>query len=186
MKKAVLVLVVLLVALMLTGCQVLHLSLWGEKCKVPWGEEPVTGVELGPLFAEASDITGVQVGGGVAFGDSDIRGVQVGGMRAYGTDDVTGIQIGGLRADGAGNVSGLQIAGGLNRAKRVRGVQLGLVNWCDDLSGTQIGLINISKNHKFPFIPFINIRSGKKDEPAVPNQATKTPSHQERKNESTK
>ena len=53
----------------------------------------------------------------------------------------------------------------MNCAERMRGVQIGLVNWCDDLSGVQIGLVNISKGHKFPCIPFINIRSGKKKEP---------------------
>ena len=60
-----------------------------------------------------------------------------------------------------GDVTGMQLAAVVNVASRVRGVQFGLINWCDNLSGFQIGLLNFSTKHRFPLVPFINIRSAK-------------------------
>ena len=83
MKKAIYVAAVLAVMLMATGCQVFHLSLWGEALKLPWGERPVTGLELG-LLADAPEVTGMQLGVVLAVGQGDGTGLQFAGFGAGG------------------------------------------------------------------------------------------------------
>ena len=56
----------------------------------------------------------------------------------------------------AGEATGLQLAAALNRTERMRGLQIALVNWTDDLDGVQIGLININRNGWIPFLPLFN------------------------------
>ena len=55
-----------------------------------------------------------------------------------------------------GDGIGFQFSALLNRAKRMRGLQISLVNWTDDLDGFQIGLININRNGRIPFLPLFN------------------------------
>ncbi len=55
-----------------------------------------------------------------------------------------------------GDFDGVLVGVGFNKAERVRGFQLGLVNIADDLTGVQLGLVNIDKNGRK--IPILNWR----------------------------
>ena len=44
----------------------------------------------------------------------------------------------------------------MNNAKKVYGLQLGLVNLSED-AAFQIGLVNYIKNSKVPFLPILNV-----------------------------
>jgi hypothetical protein len=43
-----------------------------------------------------------------------------------------------------------------NYAKKLDGLQMGLVNVCDDLAGVQVGLINIVRREKMSIMPLLN------------------------------
>ncbi|WP_165958007.1 carboxypeptidase-like regulatory domain-containing protein [Segetibacter sp. 3557_3] len=120
----------------------------------------MTGVQVGginnTLLAAA---TGVQVAGISNIVRERFAGVQVAGLYNHVSDTVSGIQVagvsnftkekvGGVQIAGIGNLAnremdGVQIAGIFNYAKRLRGVQIGLINIADTSDGYSIGLLNI-------------------------------------------
>ena len=99
------------------------------------------------MINSAGDFSGVQVAivgnlaGRVALGEPT-NPVSRGGQ----------IAVVGNEAD---EIYGLQAAGLYNRAKWVRGVQIGVFNWTDRLSGVQIGLINVNREGPLLFFPII-------------------------------
>ena len=58
--------------------------------------------------------------------------------------DSQGLAVGAVAT--TGDFLGMQAGLAFNKAARVRGFQLGLVNIADDLTGVQLGVINIDKN----------------------------------------
>jgi hypothetical protein len=85
-----------------------------------------------------------------------------------------GILVAGLKADAA-SVEGITVAGLLNRSRdfdgigvslhnsvsgMLRGLQVGLVNYAEDLRGVQIGLINHVPSNPWPlrWLPLVNFR----------------------------
>jgi len=96
-------------------------------------------------------------------------GFQAGGIYNHVADSVKGVQaagvanfarrkLGGAQFAGVGNVSnketdGVQVAGVFNYSKKLRGVQIGLINIADTSEGYSIGLINIiiKGYHKLSF-----------------------------------
>jgi len=65
-----------------------------------------------------------------------------GGIQAYVDGQVSGAIIGGL-ASHCGDMTGVQISGIINKAKSVKGVQLGCVNIAKE--GLQFGLLNYNE-----------------------------------------
>ena len=55
-----------------------------------------------------------------------------------------------------GKLSGVQI-GIVNFARKGAGLQLGGLNFCDDLCGVQIGVINYSAKSSVPVLPILNM-----------------------------
>lgn len=128
----------------------------------------VTGVQVGGITNNVLNNTyGLQIGGVSNFIKGDLDGLQVGGVYNHAAGFVKGMQIGGVgnfskekvsgvQVAGVGNVanrdmSGVQIGGVFNYAKRMKGVQIGLINIADTSSGFSIGLINVVLKgyHKF-------------------------------------
>lgn len=71
-----------------------------------------------------------------------------GGFQAAGIANYTGKKFSGFEVAGIGNVArqtmnGVQIAGVFNYAKKMNGLQIGLINISDSSNGFSIGLINI-------------------------------------------
>src|SRR4029079_11228249 len=96
---------------------------------------------------------GFQVGGVYNHVADSVKGVQIAGVANFARRKLSGVQIAGV-----GNVSnketdGVQIAGVFNYSKKLKGVQIGLINIADTSAGYSIGLINIiiKGYHKLSF-----------------------------------
>jgi hypothetical protein len=96
---------------------------------------------------------GFQVGGVYNHVADSVKGVQAAGVANFARRKLSGVQFAGV-----GNVSnketdGVQIAGVFNYSKKLRGVQIGLINIADTSEGYSIGLINviIKGYHKLSF-----------------------------------
>jgi len=96
---------------------------------------------------------GFQVGGVYNHVSDSVKGVQAAGVANFARRKLSGVQFAGV-----GNVSnketdGAQIAGVFNYSKKLRGVQIGLINIADTSGGYSIGLINIiiKGYHKLSF-----------------------------------
>ncbi len=122
----------------------------------------VAGVEIGGVLnINRKNITGVQVGGFGNITGNATKGLQVAGFFNHNFGKVAGVQIAGFYnnvcdtvegAQMAGfanittkSVHGIQVAGFFNYAKKVNGVQIGVVNIADTISGISIGVFNIIK-----------------------------------------
>ena len=96
---------------------------------------------------------GFQIGGVYNHVADSVKGVQAAGVANFARRKLSGAQFAGV-----GNVSnketdGVQIAGVFNYSKKLRGVQIGLINIADTSAGYSIGLINIIVKgyHKLSF-----------------------------------
>ncbi len=91
----------------------------------------------------------------------EVRGAQVsvGALSMNRAESVSGLQLNaGLVGNLADDVDGVQLAATCNLARRVRGLQLGLVNYCRSLSGLQLGLVNIVAESRLPACPLVGAR----------------------------
>ncbi len=71
------------------------------------------------------------------------RGVQVAGIANFNGKKMSGVQIAGIGNVARQSMNGAQIASIVNYAKKVNGLQIGLINIADSSNGFSIGLINI-------------------------------------------
>lgn len=112
------------------------------------------GVQISGVYGHiAGSAEGLQISGVANFADSNVQGWQIGGVANYVSKKTNGVQISGVANISAKEINGVQISGVFNYAKKLKGVQLGLINICDTSEGYSIGLINISRNgyHKLSF-----------------------------------
>lgn len=120
------------------------------------------GVQVAGVHNMVLDsVTGVQVGGVVNFVKGSFTGGQIGGVINYTNHAVTGLQVAGVGNVSGREMNGVQIGGVFNYAKKLNGVQIGLINISDSSDGYSIGLINVVLKgyHKLAFystevIPF--------------------------------
>ncbi len=98
-------------------------------------------------------MTGLQVAGVYNHVTDSVRGVQVSGIANFSSKKIQGIQIAGVANVSRREVKGVQLAGVVNYTKRLKGVQIGLINIADTSDGYSIGLINIVLKgyHKLSF-----------------------------------
>lgn len=97
--------------------------------------------------------SGFQVGG-IYNGVSDsVKGMQAAGIANFARRKLSGVQVAGVGNFSNKETSGVQIAGVFNYSKKLRGVQIGLINIADTSAGYSIGLINviIKGYHKLSF-----------------------------------
>ncbi len=106
-------------------------------------------VEIGGVFnIDKKDVKSLQLAGVFNIVGGNVKGVQAACVFNQAEGSVDGIQIGGLCNMVKKDVKGLQIATLYNKAKSIRGVQIGFINHTETQEGTSIGFINISKNKK--------------------------------------
>lgn len=120
----------------------------------------VKGVQIAGINNLVQDtIKGIQVAGVNNLVKGNARGVQIGGVYNHVTDSMHGVQIGGVANFTRKKTTGLQIAGVVNVAnKEMNGVQIaGVVNYTRKLKGLQIGLINIADSSDGYSIGLVNI-----------------------------
>ena len=98
-------------------------------------------------------MSGFQVAGVYNHVSDSVKGVQIAGVGNFSKEKVSGLQIAGVSNISNREMDGVQIAGVVNYTKKLRGVQIGLINIADTSSGYSIGLINIIVKgyHKLSF-----------------------------------
>ncbi len=104
----------------------------------------VTGVQAAGINNYVKgNVSGLQIGGIGNINGGTMNGFQAAGVFNYQNKNLSGIQLGGVGNIGGGEVKGFQVAGIFNYAKKLKGVQFGLINIADTSDGYSIGLINI-------------------------------------------
>jgi len=98
-------------------------------------------------------MSGFQVSGIYNHVSDSVKGVQIAGIGNFSQEKVSGVQIAGVSNISNRAMNGVQIAGVVNYTKKLRGVQIGLINIADTSAGYSIGLINIiiKGYHKLSF-----------------------------------
>ncbi|HEX2847863.1 MAG TPA: STN and carboxypeptidase regulatory-like domain-containing protein [Chitinophagaceae bacterium] len=96
---------------------------------------------------------GFQVGGVYNHVADSVKGVQAAGVANFARKKLSGVQIAGVANISNKETRGVQIAGVLNYSKRLKGLQVGLINIADTSDGYSIGLINVILKgyHKLSF-----------------------------------
>lgn len=99
------------------------------------------------------DFNGVQIAGVSNINGNHMNGLQAAGVFNYQNRRSKGVQIAGVGNIAGGEKTGLQLGGVFNYAKRLKGVQIGLINISDSSEGYSIGLINVVMKgyHKLAF-----------------------------------
>lgn len=132
-------------------------DVYGLRLTFPYG---VNNSVYGLDFGVWNDLRGSLRGIGFASLVSDCRGsmygINTGGIANITDGDNVGWSIAGVY-NYAGTVKGLQSTIAYNEAKNVAGVQLALVNYCEDMSGFQLGIVNICKDQWIPFTILLNV-----------------------------
>lgn len=107
----------------------------------------VNGVEVGGIFnINRLDARYFQVAGVFNLVGGTFRGIQASGVYNLALDTVKGVQLAGFINKAESNISGVQVAILHNEAKKISGLQVGLVNSADSSSGVSIGIVNILRN----------------------------------------
>jgi len=159
------------------GCQVGFLNINSGRFRgVQVGAGNCVGEGWAPLSLEgtADSMDGIQVGGAFNHVSGHMRGIQlatalVGGNSA---GRVRGLQISTAVFPGtmaqerksasigdnnyALDLNGVQIGLWFNRAEQAHGMQIGLVNYCREMTGLQLGVVNIIRESPVVFFPGIN------------------------------
>jgi hypothetical protein len=121
---------------------------------------PVRGIQMAGIHNSALDsLSGYQLAGFTNYTHRKLHGIQAAGFYNHLSDSLRGSQLAGLanfsakRSEGAqiagfanftiGETHGAQIAGFLNYTRKLKGVQIALINICDTSEGYSIGLIDI-------------------------------------------
>jgi len=96
---------------------------------------------------------GFQAGGIYNHVADSVKGVQAAGVANFARRKLSGAQFAGVGNISNKETDGVQIAGVFNYSKKLRGVQIGLINVADTSEGYSIGLINviIKGYHKLSF-----------------------------------
>lgn len=89
------------------------------------------------------NFTGVQLAGIYNHVGRNMKGLQSAGVVNFTNHRTKGAQIAGVANISSRGVNGIQIAGVFNYTRRLKGVQIGLINVSDSSTGYSIGLINI-------------------------------------------
>ncbi|HET6994240.1 MAG TPA: STN and carboxypeptidase regulatory-like domain-containing protein [Chitinophagaceae bacterium] len=96
---------------------------------------------------------GFQVSGIYNHVSDSVKGVQAAGVVNFARRKLNGVQVAGVGNVSNKETSGAQIAGVFNYSKKLKGLQIGLINIADTSEGYSIGLINIIVKgyHKLSF-----------------------------------
>jgi hypothetical protein len=132
----------------------------------------VTGVDLGVVNASTGDFAGFGWAVGANLVDGDAVGIQWSWIYSHTGGQFTGWQSGLVsRLSGTGavglqsgwvnlverDITGVQF-GLFNKGDTVKGLQLGFINWAENLDGgLQIGLVNYAANSDlYQILPIVN------------------------------
>jgi hypothetical protein len=124
-------------------------------------QDRVAGVQAAVLMNLSDQVRGMQIHCGI-FGNGavDMTGAQMVLMAGYNlTDRMTGFQMAMLGFNYVTeSAAGTQFALFYNYARKMTGLQMGLVNVCETLSGVQVGLVNIIRQPETKIFPLVQFR----------------------------
>lgn len=100
----------------------------------------------GFLNANLGDFKGVQLATFSNFNLKNMKGFQGSGFANVNVGNFEGAQIAGFSNITVGNIKGYQVSGFLNYAKKINGLQLGIINVADSVEGAAIGFLSIVKH----------------------------------------
>ncbi len=104
----------------------------------------------GFLNVNSQSFNGIQTAGFSNIATAPVKGTQASGFYNHAQDSLNGVQVAGFMNLATGSTKGLQIAGFLNITKRLKGLQVGFINYTDSLeSGTPIGFLSIVRKGGF-------------------------------------
>jgi len=89
------------------------------------------------------NLTGIQLAGVYNHVGEHTKGIQVAGVANFTNRTIKGMQIAGVANISTRQTTGMQISGLFNYTRKLKGVQIGLINVSDTSEGYSIGLINI-------------------------------------------
>jgi hypothetical protein len=116
--------------------------------------DSVKGLQIGGINNMVKGrLIGLQIGGVYNHVSNKVSGLQLAGVSNFAKEKVHGLQIAGVANVSWKEMDGVQIGGVFNYAKKLKGVQIGLINIADTSAGYSIGLINIVLKgyHKLSF-----------------------------------
>jgi len=133
-------------------------DVYGLRLTFPYGlNNSVYGLDLGVWNTLKGDLWGVGFASLVSTRHGSMYGINTGGIVSITDADDVGWSIAGCYNHVGGTVKGVQSTIAYNKAKNVKGVQLAIVNYCEDMSGIQLGIVNICKDQCIPFTLFLNV-----------------------------
>jgi hypothetical protein len=101
------------------------------------------GVSInGFAHISAGRAEGVQVSGFSNLVTGSMSGVQIAGFSNVALRNSDGVQVAGALNIVGGDFKGVQVSGLLNFARRVDGIQIGVFNYCDTISGVPVGFLS--------------------------------------------
>ncbi|WP_229689067.1 hypothetical protein [Puia dinghuensis] len=123
----------------------------------------LNGVEMGGVFnIDKKNVRAVQLAGVMNLTGGEVHGVEAAGLLNRAVGSVKGVQLAGGGNMAMKNMSGVQVAGDFNlcrdtarglqlsafenRARVLKGVQIGLFNFADTSTGYSLGLVSIIKH----------------------------------------
>ncbi|MBS7566680.1 hypothetical protein KHS38_19910 [Mucilaginibacter sp. Bleaf8] len=107
----------------------------------------VNGLEVGGLFnINKENSKYLQLAGVFNLVGGNMTGLQLAGAHNLALDTLRGVQLAVFTNKAEAQVSGLQLSALHNETRRLKGVQIGLVNVADTSEGASIGLLNITRN----------------------------------------
>jgi hypothetical protein len=103
-----------------------------------------TGLQIGGINnLVKGKFDGLQVGGIYNHVTESVRGGQLAGIANFARKKISGVQVAGIANVSNREMGGVQIGGIFNYAKKLRGLQIALINIADTSDGYSIGLINV-------------------------------------------
>ena len=89
----------------------------------------------------------IEVAGFINTTNGSLKGGQFAGFANVATGSVKGVQISGFANTSAKDLQGAQISGFFNYTRKLKGLQLGVINYCDSVeSGVPIGVLSFVKH----------------------------------------
>lgn len=135
----------------------------GLRLNIPYGNnKTVSGIDLG-IANKSENLYGLGCAAFISHRTNEMYGVNISGIfnLSQGTDN--GFSFAGFYNE-VETVNGVQVTALATRAKKVNGVQIGLLNTAHKMNGVQIGILNYCKDQPFRYTLFFNFWDSANDE----------------------
>jgi hypothetical protein len=118
-------------------------------------------LSLNVLFGLNGGVNGAELGSVFNFNRGDVKWAQAAGVFNINTGDTSGVQLAGVFNASNGDTRGLQASTANLAFQDFRGLQIGVLNYSQKLTGVQLGVVNITEDAEAGVpIGLINIVKG--------------------------